>query len=75
MIKINDKLKRILAIIAVVILVLMYVVTLVFAITDNAATMSMFKASLAITMIVPIFIYANQLIYRLLKGKSDEGNK
>lgn len=75
MIKINDKLKRILAIVAVVILVLMYVVTLVFAITDNAATMSMFKASLAITMFVPIFIYANQLIYRLLKGKSDEGNK
>jgi len=74
MIKLNDKIKRILAIVAVVILVLMYIVTLVFAITDNAATMSMFKASLFVTMIVPIFIYANQIIYRLLKG-NDDNNK
>ena len=62
-IKENGKLrvKRIFALILAVLLVCMYAATLVFAITDNVKTMSFFKASVALTIIVPVLIYAYQL--------------
>lgn len=67
-IKENGKLrvKRIFALILAVLLVCMYAATLVFAITDNVKTMSFFKASVALTIIVPVLIYAYQLVYRVV---------
>jgi len=62
--------KRIAALLGVVILVLMYVLTLIFAITDNAATMDFFRASIALTIAVPIMIYAYQLVYKVLKDSN-----
>ena len=69
-IKENGKLrvKRIFALILAVLLVCMYAATLVFAITDNVKTMSFFKASVALTIIVPVLIYAYQLVYRVVRS-------
>lgn len=64
--------KRILALILAVILVLLYVMTLIFAITDNENTMSFFKASVALTIIVPVLLYAYQLVFRVLKTLGDK---
>lgn len=69
-IKENGKLrvKRIFALILAVLLVCMYAATLVFAITDNVKTMSFFKASVALTIIVPVLIYAYQLVFRVVRS-------
>lgn len=71
----GKKVKRILALSGAVILALMYVLTLIFAIADNPATMSYFKASVALTIAVPVMIYGYQLVYRVLsdfgKGKNE----
>lgn len=63
--------KRILALAGVVILALLYVMTLVFAVIDDPNTMGMFKASIAMTIIVPIMIYGYQIVYRVLKDRAD----
>lgn len=62
------KVKRIFALILAVLLVCMYAATLVFAITDNVNTMSFFKASVALTIIVPVLLYAYQLVYRVVRS-------
>lgn len=71
----HKKIKRILALTGAVVLVLMYVVTLVLAITDNANTMNYFKASVTLTVAVPILIYGYQLVYRVLKLMSEGKNE
>lgn len=69
----KDKIRRILALFGAVILAVLYILTLVFALTDNPATMSFFKASVTLTIAVPVLIYAYQLVFRVLKsyGKKD----
>ncbi|MDD6434851.1 MAG: hypothetical protein PUF77_00475 [Clostridiales bacterium] len=62
-----DKIKRIVAMIAVVILAGLYGATLFFAITDNTATMRMFSLSVVATVIIPVFMYIYMLIYRRMK--------
>lgn len=61
------KIKQVLAIIGVIFLVSLYMITLIFAITDNASTMRMFQASIIATVIIPALIWAYSFIYRLLK--------
>lgn len=61
------KLKQILAILGVVLLLGLYVVTLIMAITDNTSTMSMLEASVVATILIPILMWAYSFIYRLLK--------
>ena len=61
------KAKRILAIIGCILLVSMYVVTIVLAITDDPNTMNAFRASIYCTIIVPVLIWAYNFIYKLLK--------
>ena len=73
------KAKQILAIIGVILLVALYVTTLIFAITDNTGTMSMFGASVVATVVITVLIWAYTFIIRLLKkpygpdSESDEG--
>ena len=62
-----DKIKRIVALIAVVILAGLYGATLFFAITDNTATMRMFSLSVVATVIIPVVMYIYMLIYRRMK--------
>lgn len=51
------KTKQILAITAIVIMVGMYIATFILAITDNSATMTMFKGCVALTIFIPVVAY------------------
>lgn len=64
------KLKRILALAAVVILVSLYAVTLVAAIISSPSSNALFKASIFCTVTIPIMMYGYLLIYRLVKTKT-----
>ncbi len=61
------KLKQILAILGVVLLLGLYVITLIMAVTDNTSTLSMLEASVVATILIPILMWAYSFIYRLLK--------
>ena len=62
------KVKQILAIIGIVLLVSLYVITLVLALTDDPNTMTVFRASLYCTFLIPVLIWAYTFIYKLLKN-------
>ena len=67
------KIKRIFAIIAVVLLVALYGSTIVFAMSDNPNAVYMFKASIFCTVIIPIILYSYILVYRVFgKKESDQ---
>lgn len=61
------KTKRILAIAGVILLVALYASTLIFAFIDHTKSLGLLKASVALTIILPVLLYAYTLIYRLLK--------
>lgn len=61
------KAKQIFAIVLCVILVALYLITLIAAITDNSGTMNYFFASVVATILVPALIWAYTLIYKLIK--------
>ena len=62
------KVKRMLAIIGIILLVSLYVITLVLALTDDPNTMAVFRASLYCTFLIPVLIWAYTFIYKLLKN-------
>ena len=62
------KVKRILAIIGIVLLVSLYVITIILALTDDPNTMNAFRASVYCTFLVPVLIWAYTFIYKLLKN-------
>lgn len=62
------KVNQILAIIGIVLLVSLYVITLVLALTDDPNTMTVFRASLYCTFLIPVLIWAYTFIYKLLKN-------
>ncbi len=64
-------LKRLLAIIGVVLLAGMYVLTLIFALTDNSNSGNMLMASLFATVFVPILLYAITLVWKWTRRKDD----
>lgn len=64
-------LKRIIALAGAVLMALMYISTLYFALTDNTATMGLFKASVACTIFVPVVLYAFVLFARLNNNQSE----
>ncbi len=66
--------KRIVAWAGIAILVGMYIMTLIFAITDNSSTKGMFYGSIAVTVFVPVVIYAYSAIYRYLKNKANRSD-
>ena len=66
------QMKRILAIIGIVLLVTMYFITLLCAIFDTGNDMFMFKASVTCTILVPILLWGYTVIYRLAKGKNEK---
>lgn len=65
------KVKRILALVGVIFILALYGSTMFFAVTDNSDTMSMFKASVAATIIIPVLLWTYSFIFKLLK-KNDE---
>lgn len=66
------KVKQILAMLGVILLVSLYVITLICAITDNSATQQVFMASLFATVVIPVLLWAYMLVYRLIKKNSEE---
>lgn len=64
--------KRILAFAGVGLLVLLYVLTLVFALMKSPEAANWFKASIMATIAVPCLIYAYQLVYRVLKRRGED---
>ena len=62
------KVKRILAIIGIVLLVSLYIITIILALTDDPNTMNAFRASVYCTFLVPVLIWAFTFIYKLLKN-------
>ena len=59
--------KRILAIVAIVLLLGMYVITFIFALGKSEAAGAFFRGSLAMTIIVPILLYAFLLVAKVLR--------
>lgn len=66
------KMKRIVALIGVILLVGLYITTLVAALCESVFAQQLFLASLFSTMVVPIMLYAYSLIYKVVKGKQNE---
>lgn len=64
------KMKRILAILIVVILVALYAATLVFSLIDSPWAFSMFKACIGMTVILPCLLYIYMWIYKVLTKDS-----
>lgn len=67
--------KRIIAIIGVLLLVLMYVATLISAIFTTPYTPQLFKACVYATLIVPVICYGYILMYRVLKARNENMKK
>ena len=59
--------KRILALTAVVLLVSLYIATLVCAIINSPFSNSLFKASVALTILIPVLIFAIMLVRNVLR--------
>ncbi|MBO5260269.1 MAG: hypothetical protein J6B26_07805 [Agathobacter sp.] len=68
-----DKLKRIFALLLVLLLLGLYGMTLFFAITDHTETLQYLKVSITATIIVPALMWAYSFIYRTFgKGKKQD---
>lgn len=61
------KMKRILALTGAILLFAMYAATLIFALIGSEHARTLLKAAIACTVIVPVFLYAYILVYRVLK--------
>ena len=66
--------KRIFAILGVILLLELYVITFIMAITDNTSTMRMFEAAVIATIIIPTLMWIYAFIYRLLNKNNDSKN-
>lgn len=60
--------KRILALTGVILLAALYITTLICAIINSPLSVQMFKASVAMTILIPVLIYGYRLIYKVLKS-------
>ncbi|MGI6017478.1 MAG: hypothetical protein ACOX8M_01510 [Marvinbryantia sp.] len=69
------KLKRILALIGVILLAALYLCTLIFALIDSPWAYDLFKVSVGATILVPVVLYAMILTAKLLKNKDTEQDK
>ena len=69
-----DKIKRILAIIAIILFVGMYASTLVIAIIGGENLMFYLGLSIAMTFIVPILLFCGIEIAKQIKKKKEENN-
>lgn len=66
------KIKRVLAIIGVVLIVCMYLVSFVSSLANWEFAHGLFLASLYCTFVIPVIIYIIQMIYRLTNKNRDE---
>ena len=69
------KFKRFLALLGVILFVLLYLSTLIFALMDSELATGLFKVSVAGTIIIPILLYGILLFYRLLNQDDSDENE
>lgn len=69
------KFKRFLALLGVILLVLLYFSTLIFALMDSELATGLFKVSVAGTILIPILLYGILLFYRLLNQDDSDENE
>lgn len=65
------KVKRVLAIIGIILIAGMYIMSLVSALAKWENSQAYFFASLAATIVVPVFIYLIELFYKMGHKKDD----
>ncbi len=66
------KLRQILAMTGVVLLLAMYIITFISAFGHSETAQIWFRASLACTFIIPVFLYAVIMVARVLSGRRQE---
>ena len=66
----HKKIKRILALAAVIIIAALYLTTLVLSLIGNEASREMLAASITATVILPVLLYIYMWLYRTF-GKQD----
>ncbi len=69
-----DKIKRILAIIAIILLVGMYATTLVIALIGGPNLMTYLGISIAATLIIPILLFCGIEMAKKIKEKKEDNN-
>lgn len=69
------KVRRIVAIIGIILLVALYIMTLVFAVTDNPESMHMFAMSIIATVVIPVFIYVLTMFMKMGKNRGELNEK
>ena len=69
-----DKIKRILAIIAIILLVGMYATTLVIALIGGPNLMTYLGISIAATLIIPILLFCGIEMAKTIKEKKEDNN-
>ena len=67
------KMKQILALTGALLLFSMYAATLVLALIGSDRALTLLKAAIVCTVIVPVLLYAYILVYRVLKKDSSDG--
>lgn len=63
--------KKLVAIIGIVLLLGIYLTTFILAITSNPGTERLFTASIYATIIIPILLYTYMWLYKLLKNREN----
>lgn len=66
------KMKQILALAGAILLFALYASTLVLALIGSDHALTLLKAAIACTVIVPVFLYAYILVYRIVKKDDTE---
>ncbi len=66
------KIQRILAAVGAILLLAMYGSTLVFALSGSPHSADWLMASLYCTIVIPVLLYAYNLIYRYLKDRNHQ---
>lgn len=66
------KMKRILALLAVIIIVLLYLSTLVLSFMQSEQSGDLLMASIIATVVIPVLLYIYLWLFRLFKGDDEE---
>lgn len=67
--------KKILALLGIIFLAGLYLSTIVFALIDSEYSLTLLKASIYLTITVPVVLYAMIMIYRLLANHNNDKSK
>ena len=66
------KIRRVLALTGVVLLLLLYGLTLVFALIGNPHTMTLFKGCVLATIIIPVLLWTYTIVYKMVRKSAED---